>query len=83
VVPEIDLKIVVLGNRHDTEVNFNPYYSQILNDKITELVTSNKLMAAGLQPRRSIMILLRNSLKVGILRFSDCSPLNWLRTLKV
>ena len=41
VLPELDLKIVILGNRHNAEVNYNRYYTQELNNKITNLMTSH------------------------------------------
>lgn len=39
-MPSLDLKIVVLGNRHKSEVYDGVLYSQNLNNQITELVTA-------------------------------------------
>lgn len=37
-IPEIDLKIVILGNRHTSAVNLGDLYNLSLNDSISELV---------------------------------------------
>lgn len=37
-IPEIDLKIVILGNRHNDIVNVNEYYTLKMNDEISNLI---------------------------------------------
>lgn len=41
VVPEIGLKIVILGNRHSSDVSFGQLYATSLNDDISEIVINS------------------------------------------
>ena len=39
-IPSIDFQLVILGNRHGQGVNYGEYYTQMMNDEISELFIS-------------------------------------------